>query len=93
MIVLGDLNEHDFRPPVHVLEGAGLENLVARVPLEDRYTYNYIGNSQILDNFLVSPSLARGAEIDLVHANADYPASEAASDHDPVLARLALGAR
>lgn len=94
VIVLGDLNEHEFRSPLAVLEGAGLDNLVERVPLEDRYTYNYIGNSQILDNVLVSSSLARrDPEIDVVHANADYPASEAASDHDPIVVRLSLDDR
>jgi predicted extracellular nuclease len=89
VIVLGDLNEHEFRSPLAVLAESGLVNLVPQIEQEDRYTYNYLGNSQVLDHILVSPRLAaQDPQVDIVHANADYPSSEAASDHDPIVARV-----
>lgn len=89
VIVLGDLNEHEFRSPLAVLAESGLVNLLAQIEQEDRYTYNYLGNSQVLDHILVSPRLeAQDPQVDIVHANADYPDSEAASDHDPIVARV-----
>jgi endonuclease/exonuclease/phosphatase family metal-dependent hydrolase len=37
VIVLGDLNDHEFRSPLRVLEGAGLVNLMYSVPAAERY--------------------------------------------------------
>jgi endonuclease/exonuclease/phosphatase family metal-dependent hydrolase len=91
IVVLGDLNDFENSRPLLILEEAGLEDLVKRLPLEDRYSYVYLGNSQVLDHILVSEALAKGAEIEMVHVNAEYPASERASDHDPVIVRLSIG--
>jgi predicted extracellular nuclease len=89
IVLLGDFNEHEFRKPMRELERYGLVNLIPDAPKTERYTYNYEGNSQVLDHILVSPALARhDPAIEIVHVNADYPASERASDHDPVLARF-----
>ncbi|MEM9292987.1 MAG: esterase-like activity of phytase family protein [Acidobacteriota bacterium] len=98
IVLLGDLNEHEFRAPLRALtevgkEGEpGLVNLIEGIPTADRYTYNWRGNSQILDHILVSPSLADRAEIRILHVNTDVPASRAGSDHDPVITRLHLPA-
>ena len=87
--VLGDMNEHEFRPAMQRLGAvSGLTNLVERVPQERRYSFSFEGNLQILDNLFVSPSMATGAEIDIVHANADRADANAASDHDPVVAKI-----
>ncbi|MCB1037284.1 MAG: endonuclease/exonuclease/phosphatase family protein, partial [Acidobacteria bacterium] len=95
VVVLGDMNEHEFRSPIRTLTDnqitpLPLSNLIEWVPVDDRYTYNYLGNSQVLDHVLVSPNLVVNGspEIDIVHVNADFPAKEAASDHDPVVVRL-----
>lgn len=91
VIVLGDMNEHEFRAPMkRLVELSGLANLHDRVVVADRYTYVYEGNSQVLDHIFVSPALLREAEIDIVHINADVPEAVAASDHDPILARLRM---
>ena len=90
VIVLGDLNEHEFRSPLLPLTEAGLENLVLRVPLPERYTYNFRGSSQVLDHIWVSPALVADAEVDIVHVNADFPSRGRLSDHDPILARLSM---
>lgn len=90
IVVLGDLNEYPFRPPVQELVKAGLTNLVELVPDEERYSYVYRGNSIVLDHILVSPAFARDARLTIVHRNADLPTARQASDHDPLVASLLL---
>jgi predicted extracellular nuclease len=90
VLVLGDLNDFEGSPPLATLEAAGLENLVRRLPLADRYSYVFQGNSQVLDHVLASPALAAGAEVDIVHLNAEFPAADRVSDHDPVVVRLSF---
>jgi len=90
VVVLGDLNDYENTEALGVLEEAGLEDLVKRLPLENRYSYVYLGNSQVLDHVLVSGSLADGVEIEMVHVNAESPAADRASDHDPVIVRLSV---
>lgn len=92
IVVLGDLNENEFRPPMRVLAGSLLRDLIDEVAADDRYTFNYQGNSQVLDHVFISRELWENArpEIDIVHVNADFPADSRASDHDPVVVRLWL---
>ena len=88
VVVLGDLNDFVDSPPLQSLEADGLEDLVTRLPAEDRYTYVFRGSSQALDHILVSPGLGEDAEVDAVHLAAEFPATERATDHDPVVVRL-----
>ena len=90
VVVLGDLNENEFRTPLSILGAAGLENLVRRLPVEDRYSFNFQGNSQMLDHILINQSLLQrvSARYDIVHRNADFAHSRSASDHDPILVEL-----
>jgi predicted extracellular nuclease len=87
VMVLGDLNEFEFISPLEILEQS-LVNLTETLPENERYSYIFEGNSQSLDHILVSPNLANRAEFDAVHVNSEF--AENASDHDPLLARLAL---
>jgi len=91
IVVLGDLNDFENSSALEALEVAGLENLVKRLPQEIRYSYVYLGNSQVLDHVLVTESLTNDAEIEMVHVNAEFPATDRASDHDPVIVRLSIG--
>lgn len=91
IVVLGDMNEHEFRAPIrHLVDEVGLVNLMETVPLAQRYTYNYQGNSQVLDHILISTTLAKKAQpqLEIVHVNADFPSNLQASDHEPVILRL-----
>lgn len=90
VVVLGDMNEMPFRPPMAALAGERWVNLMERLPPDERYTYVFEGNSQVLDHVLVSPALAARAapEIDVVHVHADRAHGRRASDHDPVVVRL-----
>lgn len=92
VIVLGDFNEFEFVSPLTGLENAGLTNLTNTLPEDERYTFNFQGNSQALDHILVSDALAGNAEFDIVHVNSEFAETDArASDHDPLLALLTIG--
>ncbi|MEM8657099.1 MAG: endonuclease/exonuclease/phosphatase family protein, partial [Pseudomonadota bacterium] len=93
VVVVGDLNEFEFVSPVTGLEDAGLTNLINTLPEDERYTFNFQGNSQALDHILVSDALLDGAEFDVVHTNSEFfDADDRASDHDPLVAQLTIGA-
>jgi hypothetical protein len=92
IVILGDLNDFEFSRAVGVLAAAPMVNLMQSLPVAERSTYNYLGNSQILDHIIVSPALADGAEIEVVQVNADEPVDRRASDHDPVIARFTFKA-
>lgn len=91
VVVLGDLNDFEFSPPLATLTGGVLTDLTGTVPGSDRYTYNFDGNSQVLDHILVSDALLGGASVDILHVNSDYSDSEKATDHDPIVASVQVG--
>jgi hypothetical protein len=86
--VVGDLNDLPWSAPIEQLSAPPLVNLVGRLPVADRYTYNFEGSAQAIDHVVVSPSLADGAEIEALHVSSDCPEGVRASDHDPVIVRL-----
>ena len=88
IVVLGDLNDFEFSETLQILEGGGaLANLMDRLPKAERYSYVFEGNSQVLDQMLVSDKLdRRDTSYDVVHVNAEF--SDQASDHDPSVARF-----
>jgi len=92
VVVLGDLNDFEFSPALARLEAAGLRNLTKQLPESERYTFVFEGNAQALDHVLVSEVLAASARYQIVHVNSEYRTAERASDHDPVLAQLAMPA-
>lgn len=91
VIVLGDMNDFEFRRSMQILKKTPLTNLTETIPHNDRYTYVYQGNSQLLDHIFVSKNLITdGTKTDIVHISAEYPTAQRASDHDPVIARFKL---
>ncbi|MFN7940315.1 MAG: esterase-like activity of phytase family protein [Thermoanaerobaculia bacterium] len=88
--VLGDLNDDEASPPLFALAAPPWTDLATRVAVEERYSFDFEGGSSLLDHVLVSPALAAGAEIEIPHFDADCHAGLRASDHDPLVARLAL---
>ncbi|HTG67796.1 MAG TPA: 5'-nucleotidase C-terminal domain-containing protein [Candidatus Udaeobacter sp.] len=94
VIVLGDFNDFQFSGTLNKLKGAELTNLVDKLPVAERYSYIYDGNSQTLDHILVDNANGAQAEIDVVHVNADFSAEQGrVSDHDPLLAELDLSSK
>lgn len=90
VVVLGDLNDFEHSESVRLLGATPLENLVLRVPHESRYTFNFEGASQVLDHVVISPALAPGAAIEVLHVNSDCADDKRVSDHDPVVVRLRM---
>ena len=90
VIVLGDINDFEFSQTVDLLEGGVLTTLMDTLPKAERYSYVFEGNSQVLDQILVSSNLLDRfpIEYDPVHVNSEF--ADQASDHDPQVARLDL---
>jgi len=91
VVLLGDFNDFQFSKTLDILKGDELVNMVDLLPLAERYSYVYQGNSQTLDHMLVTPHLAPAATLDIVHINADFTVADGrVSDHDPLLIQLDL---
>ena len=99
VVVLGDINDFDFSHTVDVLVGSGASALVdlpRTLPVNERYSYVYEGNSQVLDQILISQALTVAPagskypafDYDIVHTNSEFHDQD--SDHDPQVVRLAL---
>ncbi len=109
VIVAGDMNATYDDGAYQLLErrggGDGAQRLwdtVRALPDEDRYTYVYRGQKNLLDHLMVTPDLRDAVEsVRILHMNTakDSPAkrfnsrtTHGTSDHDPILARIRLGA-
>jgi predicted extracellular nuclease len=89
VVVLGDLNDGPSSSTLAELKGEQLTNLIETLPEPERYSYVFGGQSEAIDQILVSPSLLSAAPtVDVVHVNAELIGG--VSDHDPVLARFTL---
>jgi uncharacterized protein len=87
VVVLGDINDFEFSETTRILEGRELVSLLHLLPKAERYSYVFEGNSQVLDQILVSrTALPALSGFDVVHANAEF--HDQASDHDPSVARF-----
>ncbi|MGW6275953.1 lamin tail domain-containing protein [Kribbella sp. NPDC055071] len=89
VIVLGDLNDFDWSDTTNILIGAGKTALIdmpQTLPLKERYSYVFEGNSQILDQILISKNIQPASSYDVVHMNAEFP--DQISDHDPQVVRV-----
>ncbi|MEC3980176.1 endonuclease/exonuclease/phosphatase family protein [Amycolatopsis sp. H20-H5] len=86
VIVAGDLNDYPFSAAVQTLTAGGkLKDLIAGLPENERYSYVFEGQSQVLDHLLAS-NAPRGVDYDVVHINAEF--AQQASDHDPQIVRF-----
>ncbi|MGW5202655.1 lamin tail domain-containing protein [Streptomyces spiralis] len=86
VVVLGDLNDYQFSKPLAALTaGDVLTDLINTLPVNERYSYVYDGNSQTLDHILVS-SAVKKPEYQVVHINSEF--SDQTSDHDPQVVRF-----
>ena len=92
VIVMGDLNDFQFSPPLEVLKTDGLlTDLVETLPVEERYTYVYDGNSQVLDHIMVSETLLSAlSEFNILHINSGYDIEQRFSDHEISLATFTI---
>jgi predicted extracellular nuclease len=96
VVVLGDLNDFDFSNAINTLTASGsLVDLPRTLPQNQRYTYVFQGNSEVLDHILLSKPLAYTIpacsclplfDYDPVHLNSEF--NDQVSDHDPQVVRL-----
>ena len=89
VIALGDINDFEFSGTAKILEGDGeLWSAIKSLPKSERYTYDYQGNQQVLDQILVSPSIRKSCDFayDSVHINSEF--NDQISDHDPQVLRF-----
>ena len=93
VVVLGDLNDYQFSPALSVLrtgaaDGSGesiLTDLITTLPVDQRYTYDFDGVSEVLDHILVTKGVGN-PDYQVVHINSEY--ADQVSDHDPQVVRL-----
>lgn len=91
IIVLGDLNDFNFSETANIVKGSGktkMTDLIDTLPVKQRYSYDYQGNSQVLDQLLVSPALAKKLDYQVVHTNSQFYDQD--SDHDPQVVKLPI---
>ncbi len=99
VVVLGDINDFDFSETANILVGTGttaLTDLPRTLPVAERYTYDFEGNSEVLDHILISRGLSvlqpprcqclKRYDYDVVHVNSEF--NDQASDHEPQVVRL-----
>jgi predicted extracellular nuclease len=89
VVALGDINDFEFSGTAQILESDGaLWSAIKSLPRSERYSYDYQGNQQVLDQILVSPPIRRGCglEYDSVHINSEF--HDQISDHDPQVLRF-----
>jgi predicted extracellular nuclease len=90
IVLLGDLNDFEFSPTADILVGDGyVTDLPRTLPANERYSYDFEGNSEVLDHILISGALANEPyQYDVVHINAEF--ANQTSDHDPQVVRFPL---
>ncbi|GAA4036929.1 hypothetical protein GCM10022281_16910 [Sphingomonas rosea] len=87
-MILGDWNGFQFEKAQTQLTDTGVfTNLSTLLPSQERYSYVFDGNAQLIDNMLVTGGLFDGAKYDAVHINAEF-GGERPTDHDPQVALL-----
>jgi predicted extracellular nuclease len=69
-------------------EGGALVDLITTLPVNERYSHVFQGNSQTLDHILVGGPM-KAIDYDVVHINAEF--FDQASDHDPQVVRIRPG--
>jgi predicted extracellular nuclease len=74
VIVMGDINSYLNEDPTIVLETAGYESLLKRMPANERYTYVFGGETGALDHAYASSTMrAQVTGVNVWHINADEP--------------------
>ena len=89
VVVMGDLNDFQFTTALTTLKGTILTNLIDTLPANQRYSYVYEGNSEVLDHILITQNMnSRPYTYGVVHVNSEF--SGQASDHEPQVANLSI---
>ena len=72
--IVGDLNSLFLSSPIQAFRDGGLTPVFDTLPVEDRYSYIYQGESQVLDYIIITSSLLDILQrVEVLHINADFP--------------------
>lgn len=101
IVVLGDMNDTPASKAMKALKGTAKTTklvpvLEENIPAGERWSYNYEGQSELIDHILTTPGLAQQVErAGVRHYNADLPSSlgwgtgpNRATDHDTPYAQF-----
>lgn len=89
ILTMGDMNDFEFSPTLKGIKTDLMVSAVEMLPENERHTYVYTGNSQVLDNLLVNKKYAKGAKSDILNINSEFTRSQGYfSDHDPVYLQI-----
>jgi predicted extracellular nuclease len=97
VIVTGDFNTFEFTNDLtEILPGtldgkAIMKTILTEIQDDNRYTFIFDGNSQVLDHMFATRSLLDKVKFDIVHVNVDFPrrrTDTVGSDHEPILGRF-----
>jgi uncharacterized repeat protein (TIGR01451 family) len=95
--IVGDLNSYYTSAPINAFRSSGMFPVMDNLPPEERYSYIFEGESQVLDYIIVTPELmSLLLRVEVLRMNADFPPQASdditplgESDHDPVIAVFA----
>jgi uncharacterized protein len=74
VLIMGDINSYLLEDPTKVLEAAGNESLLKRLPAADSYSYVFNGETGALDHAYASSTLkSQVTGVGVWHINADEP--------------------
>ena len=91
LLAMGDMNDFEFSPAMQEMKGGLMVSAVEILPPNERHTYVYQGNSQVLDNILVNKRYAKNLQADILNINSEFTTAQGYfSDHDPVCAVIEL---
>jgi hypothetical protein len=86
VVVLGDLNDYQFSQTAKFLTAKNsLTDLIDTLPANQQYTYDFDGQSEVLDHIMIDPSITK-FQYQVVHINAEF--ANQTSDHDPQVVRI-----
>jgi hypothetical protein len=83
--VLGDFNAFTWEAALLAIQAPGLTDLNSLLPLEERFSYLFEGNGQMLDHIFASAGLFGLSPLfEVLRMNSEF--ADGFSDHDPLLA-------
>lgn len=89
ILSMGDMNDFEFSPTLKAMKTNLMVSAVESLPKNQRHTYVYQGNSQVLDNLLVNKKYAKGMKVDILNINSEFTILQGYfSDHDPVYMQI-----
>lgn len=89
ILSMGDMNDFEFSPTLKAMKTDVMVSAVEQLPKNQRHTYIYQGNAQVLDNLLVNNKYAKKMKVDILNINSESTKAQGYfSDHDPIFIQI-----